>query len=49
MLKLGDRSLRDIKAAGQLDLAHCLGVAQLVEPDLLERLGALGREAPFDA
>src|SRR3546814_6801023 len=54
VLELGDRPLGHVGTTGQLGLAHGLGVAQLVEPDLLEGLGTLGRQtfsrarAPLD-
>src|SRR3546814_5784877 len=54
VLELGDRPLGHVETTGQLGLAHGLGVAQLVEPDLLEGLGTLGRQtfsrarAPLD-
>src|SRR4051794_6587577 len=41
--------LGDVEAAGELDLADGLGVAELVEPEFLERLGALGRQAVLRA
>src|SRR5262249_49310199 len=46
VLQLRDRPLGHVKTPSQLCLAHRLGVAQLVEPDFLKRLGPLGRE-PF--
>jgi hypothetical protein len=49
VLELGDRPLRDVEAAGELDLADGLGVTELVEPDLLEGLGALRGEALLGA
>lgn len=39
VLELRDRTLGDVEAAGELGSAHGRRVAQLVEPDLLERLG----------
>jgi len=44
VLELGDRPLGHLEAPGELRLAHRLGVAELVEADLLQRLGPLGRE-----
>ena len=37
--------LGDVQAASELGLASGLGVAKLVEPDLLERLGPPSSEA----
>ena len=40
MFELGDGTLGDVEAAGELGLAHRLAVAQFEESELLEGLGA---------
>ena len=40
MFELRDRALGHLEASGQRGLAHGLPVAEFVEADLLERLGA---------
>gem|GEM_PF-4019864 len=49
MLEFGDRPLGDIQTAGEFCLAHCFGVAKLVELDLLQGLGPLPGEPIFGA
>jgi hypothetical protein len=44
VLRLGDGALRDLEASSQLRLADGIGVMQLVQADLLQSLGPLGRQ-----
>ena len=49
MLKFGDRPLGNIQTAGEFCVAHSIGVANLVELDLLQGLGPLPGEPILSA